>query len=298
MNIKKFSAHVASKLLRMAHLDHCVPDKAYISLSFMMRLGEKMHWNNPQTFSEKLQWMKLYYRNPLLPKLVDKVAVKEYVAQKIGMQYVIPTIMGGANWHDPDEIDFDSLPDQFVLKCNHDSGSACICKDKAHFDREAAKQKLRQAMKRNYYWAGREWAYRQVTPCIFAEKYMEDESHRELKDYKVFCFGGKPYFIQVDFNRFAGHKRKIYDPDWIDIDIALGFPTDPSVHIEKPEKLDEMLRLAEKLSEGFPFVRVDFYSIYDKLYFGEMTFYPGGGQEIFKPKEWDARLGELIQLPK
>lgn len=205
---------------------------------------------------------------------------------------------GGVKWDNPDDIDIDVLPNQFVLKCNHDSGSVCICKDKSNFDVSFAKEKLRLALKRNFYWGGREWAYKNVVPYIFAEQYMEDESHEELKDYKVFCFNGKAHFVQVDFGRFSQHGRNCYDLDWNYLNVEYNYPTNSSVAIKKPEKLEEMISLAEKLAEGFPFVRVDFYSINDKLYFGEMTFYPEAGQAWFKPKEWDVRFGALLELPK
>lgn len=184
-----------------------------------------------------------------------------------------------------------------MLKCNHDSGSVCICKDKRTFDKEAAVRKLNAALKTNLFWKGREWAYKKVKPCIFAEQYMEDESGSELKDYKIFCFNGEPFFVQVDYDRFAGHKRNYYDFNWKKVEMSYG--EFPSVReIERPENLEEMQQLARKLSEGWPFLRVDFYYIQGKIYFGELTFYPEAGALQIRPREWNLRLGELIKLPE
>lgn len=189
------------------------------------------------------------------------------------------------------------MPEQFVLKCNHDSGSVCICKDKKTFDKEAAVRKLNAALKTNLFWKGREWAYKKVKPCIFAEQYMEDESGSELKDYKIFCFNGEPFFVQVIYNRFDSSKCNYYDFNWKRLEMHHRVFSSVG-EIEQPSNLDEMQRLARALSKGWPFLRVDFYSVRGKTYFGELTFYPAAGILKVSPIEWNLRLGELITLPE
>lgn len=272
-----------------------MPDRQYLEWIYRLRLHKKLHLDNPRTFTEKLQWLKLYYRKPELTLMVDKVKAKEYVAERIGSKYIIPTY---GVWDNPDEIDFDKLPNQFVLKCNHDSADIVICKDKNSLDIHSVREKLRRGLKRNYYKLSREWAYKDVPRKILAEKYMTDESGTELKDYKVFNFNGEPHFIEVDFDRFTEHKRNMYDKDWNRIDMELEFPSDKNKEIARPTSLEEMLDLARKLSKGLPHLRSDFYCINGKLYFGELTLYHGAGFERFRPEEWDRRLGDLLVLPR
>lgn len=268
-------------------------DEFYIRTLWRMVMGYKLDLKNPKTFNEKLQWLKLYDHNPLYTILVDKLRVKDWVAEKIGAQYVIPTL---AVWETADDIDISQLPNQFVLKCNHDSGSVVICKDKTTFDLDAAKEKLGKTLKHNFYWEAREWAYKYVKPCVLAEVYMNDESHDELLDYKVFTFSGKPRMIQVDFGRFTSHKRNLYDNSWNFINASIQYPNDANTMIEKPKVLDEILGLAQTLSEGLIHVRVDFYLINNKIYFGEMTFYHGGGYESFSHDELALYMGSHIVL--
>ena len=277
------------KLLRI------LPDKLYIQLQYFYHFYRFANLKNPQTFNEKLQWLKLYDRNPLYTTMVDKYKVKEYVANIIGKEYIIPTL---AVYNSSEEIDFDKLPNQFVLKCNHDSGGIVICKDKSKLDKQAAIKKLSKALKNNGYWYGREWPYKNVKPYIIAEQYLEDESNNELKDYKIFCFNGVPKYIQLDFGRFSKHYRNYYDISWNFIPFNTGkLVSDSSKFLKKPQMLDKALNLANILSSKISFVRVDFYLINEKIYFGELTFYPASGFKNFTPFEWDKKFGDLLILP-
>lgn len=271
-----------------------IPDKLYIRIMYKVVVGQWPDLKNPKTFNEKLQWLKLYDRNPLYTIMVDKVEVKKYVAEKIGDEYIIPTL---GVWDNPEDIDFDKLPNQFVLKCNHNSGlGMCICKDKSRLNIEKTIKGLKMGLRQNYFKYWREWPYKNVKRKIIAEKFMVDESGVELKDYKIFCFDGKPKIIEVDYGRFVNHMRNVYDTDWNFIAMQIEFPNDPNHIVARPEKLNEMLSLAKKLSEGIPHVRADFYSINDKIYFGELTFFHGSGMEKFSPEEWNEKLGRLIPL--
>ncbi len=272
-----------------------IPDEPYLKFAYRGETGKKLDLNNPQTFNEKLQWLKLHDRNPLYHKLVDKFEVKDYVANKIGLEYIIPTL---GVWDKVEEVSFNKLPDQFVLKCTHDSGSVVICQGKKTFDIETAIKYLTYHMKKSIYWFGREWAYKGLKPRIIAEPYMTDESGIELKDYKVHSFNGEPRIVQVDYGRYSNHKRNIYDCNWQYRDVSIKYPTDPNIYIQIPEKLDEMLTLARILSKGIPYVRVDFYSIIDKIYFGELTFYHGSGFELFMPESFGNEMGSWIELPE
>lgn len=269
-------------------------DEAFLKLRFRAAMGYKLDLKNPRTYNEKLQWLKLYDRNPLYPQIVDKYRVKEYVASKIGEQYIIPTL---GVYDSYEEIDFDNLPRQFVLKCTHDSGSIYICRDKSHLDKERAERVLKRGLKKDPTRFAREWPYSQVPRRIIAEQYMEDESHQELKDYKIFTFSGKAALIEVDYGRFTYHKRNLYSLDWEYIPASITYPTDPEHVIPRPEKLELMIELAETLAQKLPHVRVDFYSIGSRIYFGEMTLYHGGGFEKFEPEDWQFKLGDLLVLP-
>lgn len=269
-------------------------DKTYLKMRYYAHFGVKLDLNNPRTFNEKLQWLKLYDRNPQYTQLVDKYKVKKFINEMIGSEYVIPLL--GA-WDTFDEIDFDLLPNQFVLKCTHDSGGIVICKDKDALDFNEAKRKLGRSLEQNFFYWGREWPYKDVKPRIIAEQYMVDESGTELKDYKVLCFNGTPRLIDVDYNRYVKHMRNLYTTDWKYIDAEIEYPTNKERQIERPEKLDEMLEIAAKLSKDIPFVRVDFYVINNQIYFGEMTFYHESGIGRFKPENFNYELGEMICLP-
>ena len=228
-------------------------------------------------------------------ELVDKYRAKQYVTEKVGSEYVIPLL---GQWDNVDEIEWEKLPNQFVIKCSHDSGSMVLCKDKSAFDVEAAKRKLRSCLKRNYYWESREWPYKNVKPQIFAEAYMEDE-HGELRDYKWFCFDGEPKVMFVASDRQKnGEETKFdfYDENFNRLPITNGHPNS-STFIEKPKGFDIMKELASKLSKGLPEVRMDFYDVNGKVYFGEFTFFHWGGLMPFEPREWDLKFGDWIKLP-
>jgi hypothetical protein len=272
-----------------------VGDREYLERKFKAVMKKELDLENPQTFNEKLQWLKLYDRRPEYTIMVDKYRVRDYIAEKLGEEYLIPLL---GVWDDPDDIDFDALPNQFVLKCNHNSGTGmCICKDKSKLDIKKVKKELKKGLKENYFLTGREWPYKDVPRKIICEKYMTDESGTELKDYKIHNFNGQPKFIEVDYNRFVEHKRNLYSTDWKYINATMQYPSDKSKQINKPECLDEMLSLASKLSQGIKYVRTDFYCINNKIYFGELTFYHGSGLDEFKPEEFGLEVGNWLKLP-
>ena len=272
-----------------------IPDIAYIKLIYYKHFGCLPNLKNPKTFNEKLQWLKLYNRKPEYTMMVDKYAVKQYVSEKLGSEYIIPTL---GVWYKVDDIDIGQLPEKFVLKWNHDSGSVIICKDKNRFDVEQAKNKLRKFEKHNGYNYGREWPYKNVKPCIIAEKYMEDDETGDLADYKVHNFNGIPKVILVCRDRFkdAGLTEDFYSDKWEHLDVKR--PNHPNGEdIPKPAELEEMLELSRKLSKDIPFVRTDFYTINHKVYFGEITFFPASGFERFIPESFDKEMGDWINIP-
>ncbi len=273
-----------------------LPDKLYLSIKYRTRFGYWMDWNNPQTYSEKLQWLKVYDRHEEYTNMVDKVAAKDYVASIIGNEYIIPTL---AVYDSAEEIDFDKLPNQFVLKCTHDSGGIVVCRDKSKLDTKAAREKLQKGLKRTYIVQNREYPYKNVPRKIIAEQYMEDESGYELKDYKFFCFDGEPKCLFVATDRGAEGKETkfdFFDIEWNHLPFTNGHPhsTCPP---KKPKNFEKMKEIAAKLSVGIPHVRVDLYNVNGKIYFGELTFFHWGGMKPFKPREWDYKLGALIKLP-
>ena len=292
---KKLPQVAVNSLVRKGLLDW-VPDKAYLKLRYRTTFCKKLDLRNPKTFNEKLQWMKLYDRRDLYTTLVDKHLVKEYVAEKIGQQHIIPTL---GVWEYAEQIDFDALPTQFVLKWNHDSGSIVICKDKATFDRQAAVEKLKKGRKQNGYWHAREWPYKNVKPCIIAEKYMEDEKTGELRDYKFFCFDGdvKAMFIATERQKEGEEvKFDFFDADGNHLDVKQGHPNAKECP-QIPGTFETMKELAKKLSLGIPQVRVDFYEVNGEIFFGELTFSHFAGMVPFNPESWDETLGSWIKLP-
>ncbi len=297
--IREYISH--PRLLGIALAKRCwrvLPERLYLRLLYFMYMGRRLHLENPVTFNEKLQWLKLHDRQERYIPLVDKLAVKSYVEQTIGKEYVIPTL---AVWERVSDIDFSVLPDTFVLKTTHGGGGCgvAICRDKERFDRKAACDKLQRAMDDCLYPVFREWPYRFVPKRIIAESYLVDESNSELKDYKFFCFNGKPRFLKVDFNRFVEHHANYYDLDWQLLQFGeYDLPPLRNVILKRPERFDEMVALAERLSAGIPFVRVDLYNISGKIYFGEMTFYPASGLGPFTPDEYDKKLGDMLVLPE
>ena len=282
-----------SKIL--GHFPYLVSDKLYIKLQYKSILGYYPNIDNPQSFTEKLQWLKLYDHNPLYTKLVDKVTVKEYVGNILGEDYIIPTI---GVWDKPDEIDYSQLPDKFVLKCNHTGGgSVFICKDKNTFDFEATKKSLKKQLKTNVFLHTREWPYKNIERKVLCEKYMEDDSG-ELRDYKFYCFNGKPEIMLIASNRFTSHNFDYFDMDFkpLGVDSVTGGRAGTS--FERPEAYDEMIAIASKLSQGFPHVRVDLYYTNHHIYFGELTFYDSSGFDDMNSDMWNNKLGSLIKLPK
>lgn len=269
-------------------------DEEYLKKLFKCHMKRELNLDNPQTFNEKLQWLKLYDRKPEYTTMVDKYAVKKYVADIIGEEYIIPTL---GVWNHFDEIDFDKLPNQFVLKCTHDSGGIVICTDKSNLDLKAAKKKIEKCLKRNYYWSSREWPYKDVKPRIIAEPYMEDSKAYELIDYKFMCFNGEVKCSFTCSERFSedGLKVTFFDKDWNVMPFERHYPASKNPP-KKPINYDKMIQFSEQLSKGILFVRVDFYEINGQLFFGELTFYPGGGFEEFTPEEWDYKLGDFLKL--
>jgi hypothetical protein len=271
-----------------------VSDLAYIKIQYFYRLHRPLSLSDPKTFNEKIQWLKIHVRNPLMRVCVDKYLVREFVKNTIGEEYLIPLI--GA-YSDPGQIDYETLPEQFVLKATHGSGWNLICRSKEKFDRAAAEKKMRKWLRSNFYRVGREWAYDHPTPRIVCETFISDVSGEPPVDYKLFCFHGEPKLIQVDYSRFSGHKRNLYTPEWKLLPCSLEYPNegDPP---PPPRNLSQLLEVAAKLAASFVFVRVDLYAVEDRIYFGELTFYPGKGVERFHPAIYDERFGDLLDLSK
>lgn len=282
--------------MSIKNFKNIVPDNIYIRFKFRKSFRKNLCLRNPRTFNEKLQRLKLYDRNPEYTMMVDKYRVREYIADKIGEEYLIPLI---GVWDNPDDIDFESLPNQFVLKCNHNSGlGLCICKDKKKLDVQKVKNDLRKGLEEDYYLSGREWPYKNVPRKIIAEKYMTDETGTNLRDYKFYCFDGKAKVVGIYQDR---NTDKETTGDFFDMDFNwLGFTFNmPNAKVKpsKPNHFKKMIEIAEILSEGIPHVRVDLYLSNDKIYFGELTFFDGSGFDKIEPFEWDVKLGSWINLP-
>lgn len=272
-----------------------LPDSVYLRLRYYLVFRRPLHLNSPKTYNEKVQWLNLYDRNPEYTRMVDKYEAKKYVAERIGKEYIIPTL---GVWDRFDEIDFDALPDRFVLKCTHDSGGLVICRDKASLDMSAAREIIESSLKNNYYWDYREWPYKHVRPRIIAEPYLQDEKTHELRDYKLYTFGGKVKALLIVSGRETGSARADYfDADFHHLDLKWGYPnadTPPSL----PEALSRMKELAGLLGRNMPFLRVDFYEVNGHVFFGELTLYDGAGLEKIEPEEWDEIFGNWIVLPE
>ena len=272
-------------------------DKSFIKLKYRLEMGKRLNLKNPKSFNEKIQWLKLYNHKPVYTVMVDKYLAKEYVANLIGEQYIIPTI---GMWQTPDDIDIASLPNQFVLKTTHGAGNSgvIICKDKNDFDFDNAKSKLWKSLNTNTYLYTREWPYKEIKPCIIAEKYLEDIKTKELRDYKLFCFDGvvKALFVATARQINKEPYFDFYDTEFHHLNIRQGH-SNANFPPEKPECFEEMKKLASILSKGIPQVRVDFYEVNGKVYFGEMTFYHFSGMVPFEPNEIDVKWGSWIKLP-
>lgn len=269
-------------------------DEFYVKTNFRLRMGKKLDLINPQTFNEKLNWLKLYYRKPALTKMVDKYEAKRYVANLIGGEHVIPTF---GVWNTFEEIDFDELPNQFVLKTTHDQGGVVICKDKNLFDFKFARKILNKHLKIKHFYISREWPYKNVKPRIIAEKYMVDGSMKELPDFKFFCFDGVPKALYVATDR-QGNKVKFdyFDMEFNHLNFRQQYEQSEK-EVERPKSFDKMVELTKILSKGLPHVRVDFYEIDEQVFFGELTFFHHGGHTPFYPEKWDYKLGSWVSLP-
>ncbi len=286
--------HRAISYLASVGMFRFIADKPYLKLTYWARMGKPLQIDQPRSFSEKTQWLKLYDRRNEYVRMVDKYESRQYIADMIGEEFVIPVI---GIWDDFDSIDFNLLPDRFVLKTTHDSGGVVICRDKADFDYKLARKKLSKHLRKNFYYFSREWPYQDVKPRILAEKYLADESGRELKDYKIHVFNGTPRLIHVDYGRFEEHKRNLYSTDWNYIDVGMTFPTDAAITVGRPEKLDLMLELSRIMAKDIPYLRVDFYSAHQNIYVGELTLYSNSGYEVLQPEAYDLIIGGWLELP-
>lgn len=293
--LKRYLINILEKIVVFKH--HFVNPEKEIKKVFKSRVGYSPNLSNPATFNEKMQWLKLHDHNPLYTRLVDKAEVKGYVASIIGQEYVIPTLGVWDRWED---IDFNSLPNQFVLKCTHDSGGIVICKDKSKFDFKKAKKKLTACLRRNFYYYGFEWPYKNVKPRIIAEEYLEDTDIGDLIDYKFFVFNGKAkaFFTVSDRNNpNVPTGFNFFDIDLNPLPFERGYPKSPHP-VVLPENTGKMVELAQQLAQNIPFLRVDFYEVNNRILLGELTLYPGSGWEKFTPEEWDLNFGNLLKLPE
>ena len=271
-----------------------LPDKAYVWLDFIRNLHRIPDLRNPSTFNEKLQWLKLYNHDPSYPKMADKLAMRDFVEKNAGAGHSV-SVLGV--WDCFDEIDFSSLPDTFVLKCNNDSGHYVICRDTRTMDMKAARKTITEGLKTNYYYQNREWVYKDIVPKVFAEQYLQQDSDDCLWDYKFFCFNGEPKIMYMEKEASESKTEAFFDMEQNYLDLEMDDPR-PDVPPQLPECFDLMRSLAEKLSEGIPFLRVDFFFINGQIYVGELTFYHQSGLTKMKPEIWDLKLGQWIRLPE
>lgn len=278
------------------HTNFMYSDKVYLKGMYWLHLGKRLDLKNPQTFTAKLQWLKLYDRKPLYTQIVDKYAVKQYVADIIGEKYIIPTL---EVWDSVDKIDYSVLPEQFVLKTTHGGGGSgvAICRDKKTFSTKKAAIILEQSMKSDLYKLLREWPYKNVPKRIIAEKYMEDDSG-ELRDYKFYCFNGEPKAMLIASNRFTNHNFNYFDMDFKKLPIVSAVGKQSTEEFKKPAEFEEMKEIAKQLSKGFPHVRVDLYCCNHQVYFGELTFFDASGYDDMSSEEWDLKFGSWIKLPR
>jgi hypothetical protein len=270
------------------------PDNLYYRFKYLFSTRQILHLKHPRSFNEKIQWIKCYDHNPLYTQCADKYAVREFVKERIGEEHLIPLF---GVWERAEDIDFEKLPSQFVLKCNHDSGSVVICKDKAKLDLVATRKHLAGCLERDYYaTTAREWAYQDIPRKIVAESLLQAENGNVPSDYKIYCFNGKPQYTLLITGRFQNVHESFYDAEWNLMPFSTGYaPT--KIPESKPPQLNRLLEIAAQIAAGFPFTRIDLYVVKGKIYFGEMTWYPMGGYLPFKPKKYDLELGNLLQLP-
>lgn len=292
--IKKLKTPNVISKMALHYLSPLIPDKLYLKLFHRLYLGYKLDLKHPKTYQEKMQWLKLYNRVPEYTIMADKIKAKEWVANKIGWEHIIPTI---GVWETPDMIDFEGLPDSFVLKCNHNSGvGMCICKDKSKLNIKEVKAELWKGVKQNYFLHAREWPYKDVPRRVFAEKFMVDTKSDFLTDYKFFCFDGEPFMMYVSQDNAENSTTDFFDMNYNRLPIRMKDPNSKNPP-SKPSKFEEMKAFARILSKGIPHVRVDFYVINDFVYFGEMTFFHNAASTKVYPNEWNYKLGDMIKLP-
>lgn len=299
MNIKeltkKINNHIYWKKISMGWYNK-MDDESFLKMAYKRKLGKTLNLEHPVTFNEKLQWLKLYDRKPEYTTMADKFEAKKYVERLIGKQYIVPTI---GVWDKLDDINFDKLPVQFVLKSTHDSGGVVICKDKSEFNITLAKKKLSKSLKQNYFWTGREWPYKNLQPRIIAEEYLSSFGSTEAVEYKIFCFNGEPKLFLVCKGEGHGSNRTndFYDVNFNHIPVTV---TNPNAKEEckRPKEYEELITLAKKLSQNIPQLRVDFYVVNTKIYFGELTFFHDLGFCQFNPEKYDEEFGKFIVLPK
>lgn len=272
-----------------------VPAKVFLSIRYRIVFGRWMDWKNPTTFNEKLQWLKIYYYGKLEANLVDKIKVKKYISSIVGEQYVLPTI---GEWKSANDIPFDKLPDEYVLKCNHDSGSVYFSKKSSPLNPDKTRKELRKKLNTNYYWSGRETPYNYVVPKVFAEPLIKFTEEKELYDYKFFCFNGVPKVFRIDYNRFVEHHANYYDIDGHQISLGIKAFPPSDVVLPIPNNLSDMVDVASRLAKGLPFSRIDLYNIDGTIICGEITLFPGAGFSVFNDDVWDERLGSWINLPE
>lgn len=273
---------------------NCLSDKVYCSLVMYSRTGKFPNYKHPVGFNEKMQWLKLYNRKPELTRLVDKVSAKEIVSSVIGSDFVIPVLN---IWNSAEEIVLSDLPDQFVLKCNHDGG-VIICRDKKAFDLESAVTELSKRIKTNYYNHAREWPYKNIKPVVFAKPYVQDGNNDNLPVYKFMCFDGTPRIIQtIQNDKTSNETIDYFDLDWNLLDLRQNYENS-SKPFERPKHLDQMIEIAKKLCDGYPFIRIDLYQVNDSVKFSEFTLFSDAGFEKFRPDSWDKKLGDWITLPE
>lgn len=295
MNYKKI---IRSKDLRIKILHYLkwLPDIWILKLQYKLKMKRELNLKRPKRFTEKLQWYKVNYRNSLMTICADKFMVREYVKKK-GLTHILTDLFLVTD--DPENLEIDSLPNQFVIKTTNGSGTNIICKDKTLMNIENVRTQLNDWLHRDIFAISREWSYKDIKPNVIVEEYLEDmeNTFEEINDYKFFCFNGKPLYVVLDVDRHTGHKRNIYDIDWNYIDVSTDHTNFGDV-VPKPKGYEEMVRVAKILSKDFPFVRVDLYYVNGKVYFGELTFYPWSGYVQFNPDRFDFVLGENFSLPK
>lgn len=280
------------KRLKLIHKLSFLPDRLYLKLVFRIKTGRKLNLKNPTGFNEKQNWLKLYDKHPEYTALVDKLAVRDHIIKELGEEFLFPLL---GHWNSYDEIDFSKLPKRFVLKCNHDSGSVKVIEDKEQIDHIELKKFFEGRLKMNSYHIGREYPYKDVKPCILAEQFMESDDDRGINDYKFFCFEGEPQMMFIATERSTDLRFDFYDMDFNHLDLYNLHPNSDRI-LEKPSTFEEMKSLCRKLTKGMKFVRLDLYEIDGKIYFGEYTFFHGGGFHLFSPEKWEQSLGSLISI--